>query len=89
MPETNKYSKIAVEKAAPKDIITTVNLQCLFPAHVIYTGPVSGKRYDFAEAGSILPVDSRDVPAMLAYRIGASNCCGGGNVDGNTVFQIV
>lgn len=88
MPET-KQINVPVEKTAPKDIIITVNLQCLFPAHVIYTGPISGKRYDFVEAGSILPVDSRDVPAMLAYRIGASNCCGGGNVDGNRVFQIV
>lgn len=88
MPETNQ-PKVTVEKPVRKDIISYVNIQSLFPARVIYIGPESGKRYDFAQAGSILVVDSRDVPAMLAYRIGTTNCCGGGNIDGNTVFQIV
>lgn len=85
MPET----KIAVEKTAAKDTITRTKVQCLFPAHVIYTGATSGQRYDFPGPGSVLEVDSRDVPAMLAYRIGTTNCCGGGNMDGNTVFQTV
>ena len=81
--------KKAVAKATAKDKITLVKLQCLFPAHVIYAGAVSGQRYDFSGPGSVLEVDSRDVPAMLAYRIGTTSCCGGGNLDGNTVFQIV
>lgn len=81
--------KAALEKIAPKDTITLVKIQCLFPAHVKYEGAASGKLYDFLEPGSVLEVDSRDVPAMLAYRIGTTSCCGGSDPTGNTVFQIV
>lgn len=89
MPETKDETKVTVEKPVRKDIISSITIQSLFPARVIYIGPVSGKRYDFPAAGSTLSVDSRDVPAMLAYRIGTTNCCGGGNVDGNSVFQVI
>lgn len=90
MPETKQqYSKVAVEKpAATGTINTTTKVQSLFPAEVHYTGQISGQQYVFV-AGQILEVDSRDVPDMLAYRIGTTNCCGGGNLDGNKVFQIL
>lgn len=81
--------KDVVAKATAKDRIESVKVQLLFPAHVIYAGAVSGKRYDFPEPGSVLEVDSRDVPAMLAYRIGTTGCCGGSDPSGNTVFQLV
>ncbi len=81
--------KEVVAKEPPKDRIESVKVQCMFPAHVIYTGAVSGQRYDFPGPGSVLDVDSRDVPAMLAYRIGTTSCCGGTKPDGNTVFQTI
>lgn len=92
MPKTEHFDpeqglKDVVAKATTKDRINLVKVQCLFPAHVIYTGAVSGQRYDFPEPGSVLEVDSRDVPAMLAYRIGTTSCCGGSDPTGNTVFQ--
>ncbi len=88
MPET-KAVKPVVEKTETKNRIESARVQLLFPAHVIYTGAVSGNRYDFPQPGSVLEVDSRDVPAMLAYRIGTTSCCGGSNPTGNTVFQVV
>ena len=88
MPET-KSSKVTVEKTAAKDTISTTRIQSLFPANVIYIGRISGQRYVFPESGSILDVDSRDVPDMLAYRIGTSSCCGGTDPRGNFVFQIL
>lgn len=97
MPETSdqftpvdpKLRKAVLDRLAPKDKINLVKIQCIFPAHVIYTGAISGQRYDFPGPGSVLDVDDRDIPAMLAYRIGTTNCCGGGNVDGNRVFQVL
>lgn len=88
MPKTD-LEKEVVAKTTTKDRIESVSIQLLFPAHVIYTGAVSGQRYDFKEPGSVLSVDSRDVPAMLAYRIGTTSCCGGSDPSGNTVFQTV
>lgn len=93
LPDEYKRAKVredVVAKAPVEDKIDSVTrVQLLFPAHVIYAGAESGKRYDFLGPGSVLEVDSRDVPAMLAYRIGTTNCCGGGNLDGNVVFQLV
>ncbi len=88
MPKIEPEKPVVAEK--PRQLrIELSKIQLLFPAHVIYTGAISGQRYDFPGPGSVLEVDSRDVPAMLAYRIGNSNCCGGGPVDGNHVFQTV
>lgn len=79
--------KAAVEKAAPKVTISRTNIQSLFPARIIKVGLVSGERYVFAEAGSVVSVDERDVDDLLAYRIGTSSCCGGSDPNGNQVFQ--
>ncbi len=84
-----KEEKATVEKTAPKITISRVNVQSLFPARVIKVGAVSGERYDFKEAGSILSVDERDVDDLLAYRIGTTSCCGGSDPSGNTVFQLI
>lgn len=94
MPETKRTYRdltpeVAVARNEPRITLNTVKIQLLFPAHVIYAGAVSGKRYDFKEPGSVLEVDSRDVPAMLAYRIGTTGCCGGSDPSGNQVFQTI
>lgn len=81
--------KAVVEKTAPKITISRVQIQSLFPARVVKIGLVSGERYDFAEAGSVLSVDERDVNDLLAYRIGTTSCCGGSDPNGNQVFQKV
>lgn len=87
MPETKPTPKVTVDKTVAEDKISMTKVQSLFPAKVVYIGRISGQRYVFPEAGSILDVDSRDVADMLAYRIGTTNCCGGGYPDGNRVFQ--
>ncbi len=90
LPEAYKTPrKDEVAKPVVKDRIESARVQLLFPAHVIYTGAVSGQRYDFPAPGSVLEVDSRDVPAMLAYRIGTTSCCGGSDPSGNVVFQVI
>lgn len=88
MPKTEAVKPV-VDKTETKDRIESAKVQLLFPAHVIYTGAISGQRYDFLGPGSVLEVDSRDVPAMLAYRIGTTSCCGGSDPSGNTVFQTI
>ncbi len=87
--EPDKGLQDVVAKATIEAKIESTKVQLLFPAHVVYTGAVSGQRYDFREPGSVLEVDSRDVPAMLAYRIGTTSCCGGSDPSGNVVFQTV
>lgn len=83
-------TKSVVAKPPAQDKINLVTIQCIFPAHVKYEGAVSGQLYDFSGPGSVLEVDSRDVDAMLAYRIGRNTgCCGASSTDGNIVFQAV
>lgn len=66
----------------------TTNIQSIFPAHLKYTGLISGKSYEWEQAGAIVAVNSEDVPDLLSKRIGATGCCGG-NSDGNKVFQVI
>lgn len=81
--------KATVEKTAPPSTIIRKNIQSLFPARIIKIGLVSGERYEFAEAGSVVSVDERDVADLLAYRIGTTSCCGGSDPNGNQVFQSI
>lgn len=89
LPDEYHTPKVTVEKPAAEDKISMTKVQSLFPAKVIYVGRISGQVYTFVEPGSVLDVDSRDVPDMLAYRIGTTNCCGGADPTGNKVFQVV
>lgn len=63
------------------------NLQSLIEARIIYFGSVTGQKYEWPKAGSIVPVDERDVPELLAKRVGSRGCCGA--QDGNKVFGII
>lgn len=56
-------------------------------ARVIYKGNVTGNRYEWPAAGSVVPVDERDVPELLAKRIGGRLCCG--PQDANTLFELI
>ena len=65
-----------------------VLLQSKFPATIGLIGQVTGKRYSWKNAGSIVEVDSLDAPALLAKRVGRTGCCGGVN-SGNYLFEKV
>lgn len=62
-------------------------VQSLVDARIIYNGAVTGKRYEWARAGAIVPVDERDVPELLAKRLGGRSCCG--PQDGNKIFELI
>lgn len=65
---------------------SVVQIESMIDAHLVYTGQVSGKQYEWTKAGSIQLVDERDAPALLSKRIGERSCCGEG-LQGNLVFQ--
>lgn len=56
-------------------------------ARVIYNGNVTGNRYEWPVAGSIVAVDERDVPELLAKKLGGRSCCG--PQDANTIFELI
>lgn len=70
-----------------EDIITYREIQSLIASHLIYTGQISGQQYEWLKAGEVILVDNRDVPELIAKRLGAKLCCGGG--DDNRIFEIV
>ena len=50
-------------------------------------GSVTGNRYSFPGAGSILSVDERDVPTLLEKGAGGTSCCSG--VPTSPYFELV
>lgn len=81
-PETKQQERVV--KTSTPDTITYVKLQLMTDAHVLYTGQVTGKSYEWTRAGSIQSVDSADAPALLEKRIKVHSCCNGSD---NAVFQ--
>ena len=63
----------------PPQVTLTVSIRSLFPARLIYTGRVSGKSYEWAEAGRVVEVLSEDAPDLLSKRLGSGGCCGASN----------
>lgn len=61
-----------------------VKLQSLLDAHILYTGQVTGKSYEWVRAGSVVVVDEQDAPTLLKKRIKVHSCCNGSD---NAVFQ--
>ena len=61
------------EIEAPK----TVRVVLLRSKIVNIYGSVTGNRYSFPGAGSILSVDERDVPVLLEKGAGRTSCCSG------------
>jgi len=66
---------------------TYIKLRSKFPAKIKAVGQVSGKTYIFPEAGSEMLIYTEDVPALLAWRIGETACCGGAGKP-NEVFEL-
>lgn len=83
-PETNHQERVV--KTPTPDTITNVKLQSMLDAHIHYTGQVTGKSYEWVRAGSVVAVDSRDVPALLQKRIKTQSCC---NQSDNAIFQSI
>lgn len=65
-----------------------VLLQSKFPATIRLTGQVTGKRYEWKNAGSIVEVAAEDAPDLLNKRVGRTGCCGSTN-KGNYLFEKV
>jgi hypothetical protein len=55
----------------------TRKLQCKFPAEMVYVGQVTGKRYVWPGAGSVIEVDNEDCEILLHKMVGGDACCGG------------
>ena len=79
--------EVAVEQT-PKTLYnsTSVKLQLNIDAHVLYTGQVTQRQYEWARAGSVVAVDNLDAPTLLEKRIKTQSCCDSMDV---AVFQIV
>jgi len=84
--------KSFVEKeAVAKPPLQTYNyrkVQSLFEARLIYVGKETGTRYEWPAAGTVLAVNTLDVPDLLTKRVGKDSCCGGGQ-NGNVVLQLI
>lgn len=65
----------------------SVQVVCKFPATLKLVGKVSGKQYEWANAGAIVAVDKEDVPDILTKKMGQSVCCGNNN--NSTLFEVV
>lgn len=78
-------SRVKVAEAVTKS--PTVRLVLQRNIILNYTGKVTGNLYRFYGAGSIVEVDERDVPAMLAKDANKRSCCSG--VETIPYFQIV
>lgn len=81
------HLKVVVEKVTEQDY-NYRRIQSLYDAHLLYTGKVSGRQYEWGRAGDVVEVLQDDVPELLSKRIGQRSCCGEGLL-GNLVFQEV
>ena len=67
-------------------IIQTTRLVLLKNLKLNTIGPVTGNKYHFGGAGSVMDVDNRDVPKMLEMGLGNKSCCGSSST---TYFEVV
>jgi len=72
--------EVVVEQVTATPYNSNVKLQLNIDAHVLYDGLETGKHYDWARAGSIVPVDALDAPTLLEKRIKSQSCCSGSDV---------
>lgn len=78
--------KPAVETS--NDEVILISVVAVYPSILKYTSQITGKSYAWDGAGDVQQVDSKDVPYLLAKRIGGRGCCGAINTDGNKVFDL-
>ena len=65
----------------------TMKLRSRRDARLLYTGQVTGKRYVWDSAGSVVEVDFLDGEILLAKKSNGKTCCGSSKGD-NSVFEI-
>lgn len=96
MESRSPSKKLNVQVAEKEAVAPTKNatynygrrsLRSLIPAYIRYIGEVSGEVYVWPKAGSVVAVDTRDAPALLAKKLGGRLCCG--TSDSNKIFEIV
>lgn len=94
MESTSKVSKHSLYSVKPIETVTTpkysINykrVQLAIDANVKVVGSVTGNRYVFNGAGSVVDVDERDVDNLLEKRQGGRRCCGGTGY-GNQMFVL-
>mgnify|MGYP001606121408 CR=1 FL=1 len=75
---------VVVETTADSKINNEVKIQSLIDAHIIYSGQVSGRQYEWQKSGSIVNVDEQDVSDLLSKH-GKKSCCGR---EPNKFFQL-
>jgi hypothetical protein len=87
-----KIKEPLVEKVEPVsytkkiDTVSTVQICSLMDAKVLVTGTVTGTKYEFAKAGTVVAVNKLDADEILNKKSGNA-CCGGQS--GKAVFQLV
>ncbi len=69
--------EVVKEKPVKRFKAKTVRIVLLRSKIVNTKGSVTGNMYRFPGAGSILYVDERDAPALLAKGAGGTSCCSG------------
>ena len=93
MPSTKRIAKPAFETSAEETTIIRevkkMAVRSVYPSRLKYIGTVSGKEYQWFDAGAIVMVLSEDVPTLLEKRIGSKSCCGALSLNGNQVFELV
>lgn len=66
-----------LDEPKPKKVPETVRIVLLKQIKLNYTGPISGKLYQFSGAGAELPIDAEDAEIMME-KLGGE-CCPGGS----------
>ena len=77
---------VAKEPEKEYDFSSKVKLRLRISARYSATGSVTGKRYTWERAGTIVEVDEADAPDLLKKRLGQNACCGG-SPDRLNVFE--
>ena len=81
--EVTEAVKVVEVGKSPK----TMRLRSRRDARLLYTGQVTGKRYVWDSAGSVVEVDFLDGEILLAKKSNGKTCCGSSKGD-NSVFEI-
>lgn len=88
VPSQLKSDTLDIQKSVPYTIEEqSVVVVSKFPATLKLVGAVSGKQYEWKNAGARVVVDARDVPNLLTKRVGNSVCCG--NTQSTTLFEVI
>jgi hypothetical protein len=85
-PLVEKVEPVSYTKKIDTVSTSTVLICSLMDAKVLVTGTVTGTKYEFAKAGTVVAVNKLDADEILNKKSGNA-CCGGQS--GKAVFQLV